>query len=64
MDYISPLYIYIAKEPKEDMLSQLNNLITTDMLKTMYPNLNILANVFMTIPVGTALAERSFSKLD
>ena len=54
---------YIAKEPKEDMSSQLNNLLTNDMLKTMFPNLHILANVCMTLPVGTASVERSFSQM-
>ena len=54
---------YIGKEPKEDMLSQLNNILTkfNDMLKTMFPNLHTLANVCMTLPVGTASVERSFS---
>ena len=35
---------YIAKEPKEGMLSQLKNLLTNDMLKTMFLNLHTLAN--------------------
>ena len=54
---------YLAKQPKEDMASQLNNLLTTEMLKTMFPHLNTLANVCMTIPVGTASVERSFSQM-
>ena len=29
----------------------------------MYPNLNTLANICMTIPVGTASVERSFSHM-
>ena len=29
---------YIAKQPKQDMASQLKNLVTTDMLKTMFPH--------------------------
>ena len=33
------------------------------MLKTMFPHLNTLANVCMTIPVGTASVERSFSQM-
>ena len=45
------------------MLSQLKYFITTDMLKTMFPHLNTLANVCMTIPVGTASVERSFSQM-
>lgn len=54
---------YLSKQPKEDMASQLNNFVTTEMLKTMFPNLNMLANVCMTIPVGTASVERSFSQM-
>ena len=54
---------YIAKQPKEDMPSQLNNLLTCDMLKTMFPNLHTLANVCITLPVGTASVERSFSQM-
>ena len=30
-------HYYMAKEPKENMLSQLNSLLTNDMLKTMFP---------------------------
>ena len=33
------------------------------MLKTMFPHLNTLANVCITIPVGTASVERSFSQM-
>jgi len=53
----------LLKRPKEDTISQLNNLVTTDMLKTMFPHLNTLANVCITIPVGTASVERSFSQM-
>ena len=45
------------------MSLQLNNLLTNDMLKTMFPNLHTLANVCMTLPVGTASVERSFSQM-
>ena len=41
----------------------LSNLVTTDMLKIMFPNLNNLANICMTIPVGTASVEQSFSQM-
>ena len=33
------------------------------MMQTMFPNLSILANVCLTIPVGTASVERSFSDM-
>jgi len=51
---------YIAKQPKEDMSSQLYDLSTNE---TMFPNLRTLANVCMPLPVGTASVERSFSKM-
>ena len=42
---------------------QLQELVTNDMLKTMFPSLNTLANVCLSIPVGTATVERSFSEM-
>ena len=33
------------------------------MMQTMFPNLSILANVCLTIPVGTVSVERSFSHM-
>ena len=33
------------------------------MTQTMFPNMSILANVCLTIPVGTASVERSFSHM-
>ena len=33
------------------------------MMQTMFPNLSILANVCLTIPVRTASVERSFSNM-
>ena len=33
------------------------------MMQTMFPNLSILANVCLTIPVRTASVERSFSHM-
>ena len=41
----------------------LSNLVTTEMLKTMFPNLNNLSSICMTIPVGTASVEQSFSQM-
>jgi len=51
---------YIAKE---DMSSQLYVLSTNEMLRPMFPNLHSLVNVCMSVPVGTASVERSFSKM-
>ena len=42
---------------------QLQELVTNDMLKTMFPSLNTLANVCLSIPVGTASVEWSFSEM-
>jgi len=53
----------MAKQPKEDMSSQLYDFSTNKTLKPMFPNLRTLANVCMSLPVGTASVERSFSKM-
>jgi len=50
---------YIAKQPKEDMSYDLS---TNETLKPMFPNLHTLANVCMSLSVGTASVERNFSK--
>ena len=42
---------------------QLQELSTNSMMQTMFPNLSILANVCVTILVGTASVERSFSHM-
>ncbi len=36
---------------------------TNSMMKTMFPNLSILANVCLSIPVGNASVEHSFSHM-
>ena len=54
---------YLTKQLKEDMGVQLHELVTNNMLKTMFPSLNTLANVCLSIPVGTACVERSFSEM-
>ena len=51
---------YITNQPKEDIKEQLKELFTNYMMQNMFPNLSILANVFLTIPVGTASVERFF----
>ena len=45
------------------MGAQLHELVTNDMLKTMFPSLNTLANVCRSITVGTASVEWSFSQM-
>ena len=54
---------YITNQPREDIKEQLKELSTNFIMQTMFPNLSILANVFLTIPVGTASIERSFSHM-
>ena len=51
---------YITNQPREDIKEQLKELSTNSMMQTMFPNLSILANVCLTIPVGTASVECSF----
>ena len=53
----------LAKKPKDYMKTQLKELATNEMLETMFPNLNRLAKICLSIPVGTALVERSFSQM-
>ncbi len=55
---------YIAKQPKIDIKSQLKDLLETDMLKAMFPNLSILANICMSIPVETASVEQFLTNED
>ena len=52
---------YIVKQPKENMKLQLKELAANEMLKTMFPSLNVLARISLAVPVTTASVERSFS---
>ena len=54
---------YVTSQPKEDMNTQLKELSTSSMLEILCPGLNTLAKVCLTIPVGTASVERSFSQM-
>ena len=54
---------YLAKKTQEDMASQLHELVTNETLISMFPNLNTLASICLTIPIGTASVERSFSQV-
>ena len=53
----------MAKQPKENMKLQLKELATNEMQKSMFPNLNTLAIISLSIPVATASVERSFSQM-
>ena len=54
---------YLTKKPQEDMAAQLHELVTNETLISMLPNLNTLASVCLTVPIGTASVERSFSQM-
>ena len=54
---------YITNQIREDIKEQLKELSTNSMVQTMFPNFSILANACLTIPVGTASVERSFSHM-
>ena len=54
---------YLSKQPKGTLYSQLTELTTNEMLITMFPNISTLANICLSIPVGTASVERSFSQM-
>ena len=54
---------YITNQPREDIKEQLKELSTNSMMQTMFPNLSIPAKVCLTIPVGTASVECSFSHM-
>ena len=51
------------KRPRDTTASQLKELVSSDMLKAMFPNLHKMASIGLTIPVSTASVERSFSQM-
>ena len=50
---------YLSKQPKGTLHSQLTELNTNDMLRTMFPNISTLANICPSISVSTVSVERS-----
>ena len=54
---------YITNQPRENLNEQLRELSTNSMMQTMFPNFSILANVCLTIPVGTASVEHLFFQM-
>ena len=48
----------MAKQPKDSMKLQLKELATNKTFIAMFPNLNTLANISLSIPVSTASVER------
>ena len=53
----------IVNKPESKMKLQLKELASNDMLKTIFPNLSKQATACLSIPVATALVERSFSQM-
>ena len=53
----------LVKQQQDTTASQLKELVSNDMLKAMFPNLNKIASIGLTIPVSTASVERSFSQM-
>ena len=54
---------YLAKKTQDNMASQLHELVINETLISMFPNLNTLASICLTIPIGTASVERSLSQM-
>ena len=54
--------ISLIKQPKDDISMQLKELLTNDMLITLFPKLHKLATICLPIPISTASAKRSFSE--
>ena len=53
----------LVKRPRDTTASQLKELVSSYMLKAMFPNLHKMASIGLTIPVSTASVERSFSQM-
>ena len=53
----------LAKKPEDSIALQLIELITNEVLVTMFPNLPKIASIGLTWPVSTASVERSFSQM-
>ena len=45
------------------MKSQLTDMVSNDMLTTMFPNMHTIATISLSIPAATASVERSFSQM-
>ena len=53
----------LVSKPKYDMKTQLKELASNDTFKTLFPNLNKMGTICLSIPVMTASVERSFSQM-
>ena len=57
------IHTLLANKPGDSIALQLKELITNEMLVTMFPNLHKVASICLTLPVSTVSVERSFSKM-
>ena len=53
----------MAMKPKENMKSQLTDMVSNDMLKAMFRNLHTIATIGLSILVATTSVERNFSQM-
>ena len=53
----------LVSKPKNDMKAQLNELASNDTFKALFPNLNKIGAICLSIPVTTASVERNFSRM-
>ena len=53
----------LSKQPKDNLKTQLQELATNDTLIALLPNLLNLACCCLSLPIGTASVERSFSQM-
>ena len=54
----------LSKQPKDNLKTQLQELATNDTLIALLPNLHKLACCCLSLPIGTASVERSFSQMN
>ena len=53
----------LVNKPENDLQLQLKELVSNDVLKTLFPILSNIATICLSIPVATASVERSFSQM-
>ena len=54
---------FLSKQPKDNLKTQLQELATNDTLIALLPNLHKVACCCLSLPIGTASVERSFSQM-
>ena len=53
----------LSNQPKDNLKTQLKELATNDTLISLLPNLHKLACCYLSLAIGTASVERSFSQM-